>query len=81
MYDRSSGRTLLSIVRMYDGGPPDACSANSTPDVCYFLYTLWVIPGRTRYPLNQHAKTTRRTLGLLNIRCSVRELVADFLYK
>jgi hypothetical protein len=33
MYARSSGRTLLSIVQTYDGGPPDVRSVNSTPDV------------------------------------------------
>jgi hypothetical protein len=33
MYARSSGRTLLSVVRTYDGGPPDVCSVNSTLDV------------------------------------------------
>jgi hypothetical protein len=33
MYSRSSGRTLLSVVRTYDGGPPDVRSINSTPDV------------------------------------------------
>jgi hypothetical protein len=33
MYVRSSGRMLLSIVRTYDGGPPDVRSTNSTPDV------------------------------------------------
>jgi hypothetical protein len=51
------------------------------PDVRYFLNTLWVIPGRTRQPLDQCAQTTGRTLGLPDVRCSVRELVADFLYK
>jgi hypothetical protein len=33
MYVRSSGCTLLSVVRTYDGGPSDVCFANSTPDV------------------------------------------------
>jgi hypothetical protein len=33
MQARSSGRTLLSVVWTYDGGPPDVRSANSTPDV------------------------------------------------
>jgi hypothetical protein len=28
---------LLSVVRTYDGGPPDVRSANSTLDVRYFL--------------------------------------------
>jgi hypothetical protein len=32
-YARSSGRTLLSVVRTYDGGPPDVRSVNSTLDV------------------------------------------------
>jgi hypothetical protein len=33
MYARSSGRTLLFVVRTYDGGPPDVRFANSTPDI------------------------------------------------
>jgi hypothetical protein len=32
-YARSSGRTLLSVVQTYDGGPSDVRSVNSTPDV------------------------------------------------
>jgi hypothetical protein len=28
------------------------------PDVRYFLNTLWIIPGRTRQPLNHWARTT-----------------------
>jgi hypothetical protein len=51
------------------------------PNVRYFLNTLWVIPGRTRHPLDQCAQTTGCTLGLPNISYFVRELVADFLYK
>jgi hypothetical protein len=27
----------MSVVRTYEGGPPDVRSANSTPAVCYFL--------------------------------------------
>jgi hypothetical protein len=46
-----------------------------------FWSTLWVIPGRMRHPLNQCAKTTGRTLGLPDVRCSVRELVTNFSYK
>jgi hypothetical protein len=34
MYTRSGGRTLLSVVRTYGGGPSDVCYANSTTDVC-----------------------------------------------
>ena len=39
-------------------------------DVCYFWNTLWIIPGHMRYPLDHYAKTTERTLGLPDIRCS-----------
>jgi hypothetical protein len=38
---------LLSVVQTYDGGPPDVCSANTTPDVrgttrrtLLFVYSL-----------------------------------------
>jgi hypothetical protein len=30
MYARLGGRTLLSVVRTYAGGPSDVCSANRT---------------------------------------------------
>jgi hypothetical protein len=63
---------VLQIVHRTYVGPPD---------VLYFFNTLWVIPGRTRHPLGQCAQTTGCTLGLPDVRYSVRELVADFLYK
>jgi hypothetical protein len=77
---------LLSAVRTYGRGPPDVCFVNSTMDVHGTTgHTLWdtllVVPGRTRHPLDQCAKTIGRTLGLPDVRCSVRELVANFSYK
>jgi hypothetical protein len=59
---------LHIVQRMYVG----------SPYVCYFLNTLWVIPGCTRYPLDHCAKTTGRTLRLPNVCCSIRESVANF---
>jgi hypothetical protein len=64
----------VSVARTYEGGPLDMTYAT-------FWKTLWIIPGRTGHPLDQCAQTTGRTLGLPDIRCFVRELVADFLYK
>jgi hypothetical protein len=43
--------------------------------------TFWVVPGRTRHPLDQCAKTTGGMLGSPDVRCSVKELVASFPYK
>jgi hypothetical protein len=88
MYARSGGRMLVSVARMYAGGPPDVCSANRTTGRTWdhqtyatFWKTLWIIPEHTRHPLDQCAQTTGRTLGLPDVCCFVRELVADFLYK
>jgi hypothetical protein len=47
-------------------------------DVRYFLNTLWVILGHMKHLLDQYTQTTGHTLGLPKVRCSVRELVADF---
>jgi hypothetical protein len=78
---------LLSIVRTYKGdhwtyamqkynGRTWDHQTNVT-----FWNTLWVIPRRTRHPLDQCAKTTGHTLGLLDVHYSVKELVANFPYK
>jgi hypothetical protein len=69
-------------------GPLDVCSINSTADVrrttqmyATFLNTLWLIPKRTRHPLDRWTNSTRRMLGLANVRCFFKELVATFPYK
>ena len=61
-------RILLSVVRMYSGGPPDVRSANYTGGHTWdhrtyatFWNILWLILGRTRQPLDCWARTTRRT--------------------
>ena len=63
MYTMIDGCSSLFIVRMYVGGPPDVRSINSTwtngkmPGVRYFFRnTLWIIPRRTRYPLDSCVK-------------------------
>jgi hypothetical protein len=42
-YARSSRRTLLFVVQMYVGGPPDVRFANRTADVCqkYQMYATF----------------------------------------
>jgi hypothetical protein len=72
MYARSSEGTLLSVVQTYGGGGPLGVRSVST---------LWVKPERTRHHLDQCAKTTGRMLGLSDVCYSIRELVANFLYK
>ena len=59
MYARSGGRTLLFVVRMYNGGPPNIHSTNRTGGHTWdhrtyatFWNTLWLLPGRTRQPLD-----------------------------
>jgi hypothetical protein len=66
----------------------DVRFANSTMDVhgtirrmLLFGGTIWVIPGRTRHSLDKCAKTIGHTLGLPDVYCSIRELVASFPYK
>ena len=66
------GRTLCKSYRQMYVGPLD---------VRYFWNILWIILGRTRHPLDHCAKTTGFTLGLPDVRCSIRELVANFPYK
>jgi hypothetical protein len=88
-YTRSAGRTPLSLVRTYGGGRTTGrtlCkwySGRTEDQQMYatFRNTFWVIPGCMRHPLDYCAKTTERTLGLPDSRCSIRELVANFSYK
>jgi hypothetical protein len=76
---------LLSVVLTYKGGTIGhmLCKyyngrAWDHRTYVTFWDTLWVMPRRTRHLLDHCAKTTRRTIGLLDVCCSVRELVVNF---
>jgi hypothetical protein len=82
---------LLSVVWTYAGGGAGTtrrtlCKKYNKRMWDHRMYAtfwsiLWVIHRRTRHPLDQCGKTTERTLGLPDVRYSVRELVVNFLYK
>jgi hypothetical protein len=73
------------------GGPPDICFANSTrmymgPHERMLLFQEkkkkpLLIPGHTLHPFIHYVNSTGRTLGLVDVRCFFRELVAPLPYK
>jgi hypothetical protein len=67
--------TKRTLCKSYSGPTPKVL------DVRSFLKTLWIIRECTRHSLDHCARTSGRTLGLLDVRKSDRELVADFPYK
>ena len=65
MYTVIGGRPSLFLARTYVGGLLDVRSTNSTwmngetLDVRYFFRnTLWIIPRRTRHPLDRCVKVS-----------------------
>jgi hypothetical protein len=44
-------------------------------------YTLWLILGHTKHPLDRYVNNTRHTLGLRNARYFFGELVEPLSYK
>ena len=80
-YSKSSECMLLFLVRMYARGSLYVRSGNSTRTNAILWYTLWLIPRRTKHPLDHCINSTGRMVRLANVRCFFRGLVEPLGYK
>ena len=69
-YTVNGGRPSLFLARTYVMRPPSIRSTNNTrthvkmPDVLYFFrITLWIIPRRTRQPLDHCVKVPESAIS------------------